>query len=109
MRQQIGPQAAWRAIKEKAPFWAEKLPDMPDLIYDTLTQVQHQQHMVKGLYQQYHQQHRRHAQSRYLLGIGAALLLGSIILLPTHEQLATAGLTISVICWFNGWWKISRR
>ena len=109
MRQQIGPQAAWRAIKEKAPFWAEKLPDMPDLIYDTLTQVQHQQHMVKGLYQQYHQQHRRHAQSRYLLGTGAALLLGSIILLPTHEQLATAGLTISVICWFNGWWKISRR
>ena len=109
MRQQIGPQAAWRAIKEKAPFWAEKLPDMPDLIYDTLTQVQHQQHMVKGLYQQYHQQHRRHAQSRYLLGIGAALLLGSIILLSTHEQLATAGLTISVICWLNGWWKIPRR
>ena len=109
MRQQIGPQAAWRAIKEKAPFWAEKLPDMPDLIYDTLTQVQHQQHMVKGLYQQYHQQHRRHAQSRYLLGTGAALLLGSIILLPTHEQLATASLTISVICWLNGWWKISRR
>ncbi len=109
MRQQIGPQAAWRAIKEKAPFWAEKLPDMPDLIYDTLTQVQHQQHMVKGLYQQYHQQHRRHAQSRYLLGTGAALLLGSIILLPTNEQLATAGLTISVICWLNGWWKISRR
>ena len=109
MRQQIGPQAAWRAIKEKAPFWAEKLPDMPDLIYDTLTQVQHQQHMVKGLYQQYHHQHRRHAQSRYLLGTGAALLLGSIILLPTNEQLATAGLTISVICWLNGWRKISRR
>ena len=109
MRQQIGPKAAWRAIKEKAPFWAEKLPDMPDLIYDTLTQVQHQQHMVKGLYQQYHQQHRRHAQGRFLLGAGATLLLGSILLLPTHEQLASAGLTISIICWLNGWWKISRR
>jgi ubiquinone biosynthesis protein len=109
MRQQIGPQAAWRAIKEKAPFWAEKLPDMPDLIYDALTQAQQQHHMVKGLYQHYQQQHRRHAQSRYLLGTGAALLVGSILLLPTHEQLATAGLTISVICWLNGWWKISRR
>lgn len=109
MRQQIGPQAAWRAIKEKAPFWAEKLPDMPDLIYDTLTQMQHQQHMVKGLYQQYHQQHRRHAQSRYLLGTGATLLLGSIFLFPTHESLATTGLIVSAFCWINGWWKISRR
>ncbi len=109
MRQQIGPQAAWLAIKEKAPFWAEKLPEMPDLIFDTLTQVQHQQHMVKGLYQQYHQQHRRHAQARYLLGTGAALMLGSIILLPSHEQLATIGLTISILCWINGWWKVSRR
>jgi ubiquinone biosynthesis protein len=109
MRQQIGPQAAWRAIKEKAPFWAEKLPDIPDLIYDTLTQMQHQQHMVKGIYQQYHQQHRHHAQSRYLLGTGAALLLGSILLLPIYNQIATAGFVLSAICWINGWWKISHR
>ena len=109
MRQQIGPQAAWNSIKEKAPFWAEKLPEMPDLIFDTLTQVQHQHHMVKGLYQQYHQQHRRHAQARYLLGTGATLMLGSILLLSAHEQLATLGLTISILCWINGWWKISRR
>lgn len=109
LRQQIGPQAAWDAIKEKAPFWAEKLPEMPDLIYDTLTQLQRQQHMVQGLYHQQHKQHRRHAQAHYLLGTGAAVMIGSTLILSAHQTVAICGYVFSGLCWLNGWFKLVSR
>lgn len=109
MRQQIGVEAAFHSIKEKAPFWLEKLPEIPDLIYDALNQVQYQHLQIQGLYQQYKADHRHQAQGKYLFGIGATLLLGSIWLLPQHHTLAQAGFIVSVICWCYGWWKVSRR
>lgn len=109
MRQQIGVEAAFHSIKEKAPFWLEKLPEIPDLIYDALNQVQNQHLQIQGLYQQYKADHRHQAQGKYLFGIGATLLLGSIWLLPQHHTLAQAGFIVSVICWCYGWWKVSRR
>lgn len=109
MRQQIGVEAAFHSIKEKAPFWLEKLPEIPDLIYDALNQVQNQHLQIQGLYQQYKADHRHQAQGKYLFGIGATLLLGSIWLLPQHPTLAQAGFLVSVISWCYGWWKVSRR
>ncbi len=109
LRQQIGPQAAWQTIKEKAPFWAEKLPEIPDLVYDALNQIQHQQHLMQGLYQQQHKHQRRNAQAQYMLGTGGALLLSSVLLFPTYQTTAIAGITISAFCWLRGWWKLTRR
>ncbi|GAB56832.1 probable ubiquinone biosynthesis protein ubiB [Glaciecola punicea ACAM 611] len=39
MKDQIGPQALYNQLKENLPFWSEKLPEMPDLLYDTLRQI----------------------------------------------------------------------
>lgn len=36
IKQQLGPRALIRKIREGAPYWAEKLPEIPDLIYDIL-------------------------------------------------------------------------
>jgi ubiquinone biosynthesis protein len=41
MREQIGVRAMFSKVKSNLPFWSEKLPDMPDLLYDTLKQVKH--------------------------------------------------------------------
>lgn len=109
MRQQIGPQAAWQTIKEKAPFWAEKLPEMPDLVYDALSQMQHQQHLMQGLYQQQHKHQRRHAQAQYMLGTGAVLLLSSVLLFPTYQTPAIGGFVLSACFWLSGWWKLTHR
>lgn len=38
MMNQVGPQAFIRAVKERAPLWAEKLPELPELLYDSLKQ-----------------------------------------------------------------------
>lgn len=39
VKEQIGLSAMFRKIKSNAPYWTEKLPDMPDLVFDTLTQM----------------------------------------------------------------------
>lgn len=108
MRQQIGPQAAWNAVKEKAPFWTEKLPDMPDLVYDALTQMQRSHHVINQLYQQHHQSQKKKSSSFYWLGTGATLFIGSVLLLSSQHNLAVTGLILSGLCWLNGWIKTIR-
>ncbi|MFC3094824.1 ubiquinone biosynthesis regulatory protein kinase UbiB [Alteromonas sediminis] len=39
MKQQIGFNAMASKIKDNLPFWSEKLPEMPDLVHDTLKQL----------------------------------------------------------------------
>ena len=109
MRQQIGPQAAWRALQENAPFWLEKLPQLPDLLYDALQQSQRQQHQFARLYRQFQQQHRGQGQARFLLGIGGALLIGGSLLLESQfHNLGLCGIVAAALCWLIGWRKMGR-
>jgi ubiquinone biosynthesis protein len=39
MKERMGPKAVYRNIKQQAPDWLEKMPHMPQLIYDALNQV----------------------------------------------------------------------
>lgn len=98
LRRQIGPRALLRKIKEKAPYWSEKLPEVPDLIYNILTQhqagYQSPPHpLTVALQQQMQQQNRK---QRYL-SLGTIALLASFtsLLLPTgmtYQPLLTWGL-----------------
>ncbi|MEZ7860927.1 MAG: ubiquinone biosynthesis regulatory protein kinase UbiB [Aeromonadaceae bacterium] len=107
MRQQIGPQAAWRALQENAPFWLEKLPQLPDLLYDALQQSQRQQHQFDRLYRQFQQQHRGQGQARFLLGIGGAQLIGGSLLLESQfHNLGLCGIVAAALCWLVGWRKM---
>lgn len=39
MREQIGIRAMMKKVSDNLPFWSEKLPEMPDLVHDTLKQL----------------------------------------------------------------------
>lgn len=39
MKQQVGVQAMFSNIRENMPYWSEKLPEVPDLVYDSLRQL----------------------------------------------------------------------
>ena len=104
MRQQIGPQAAWRSLQENAPFWLEKLPQLPDLVYDALQQAQRQQHQLDRLSHQFQRQHQRQGRARYLLGIGGAVLIGSCLLLESRfHNLGVCGIVAAALFWLAGW------
>jgi ubiquinone biosynthesis protein len=104
LRDQVGIPAVIRALKEKAPYWAEKLPELPELFYDSLQQHKRLQQSVDKLTSQMQGQRIRQGQSRYLFGVGATLLVsGTILLLGDVEEFPIWLIAGGVIAWCVGW------
>ncbi|SFN50536.1 2-octaprenylphenol hydroxylase [Izhakiella capsodis] len=106
IKEQIGLPAVLRALKDKAPFWAEKLPELPELFYDSLRQHKLLQHSVDKLANDLRIERTRHSQSRYLFGVGATLLLsGTGILLqrPGLDLFPALLIAGGIVCWLVGW------
>ncbi|EOW7110180.1 ubiquinone biosynthesis regulatory protein kinase UbiB [Yersinia enterocolitica] len=108
LRDQVGLPAVIRALKEKAPFWAEKFPELPELVYDSLQQHKLLQQSVDKLTTQMQSQQQRHGQSRYLFGVGATLLVsGTILFLANAVEISIGFIVAGVLAWFIGWRRTS--
>lgn len=108
MREQVGLNALVKACKEKAPFWAEKLPELPELVYDSLRQQRQLSQQIMQLSQQLDQRNQRGSQSRYLLTVGATLVLSAVIVEVNQIAWWPAGLLLGgVACWVAGWLRQS--
>ncbi|GBU12405.1 ubiquinone biosynthesis protein UbiB [Enterobacterales bacterium] len=108
VKDQVGLPAMLRAFKEKAPFWIEKMPEIPDLIYQSLHQHKLLQYNIEKLSSQMQHQGVRQGQSRYLFGIGATLLLsGTILLLGQVEVYPAWLMAAGVVSWLIGWKRSS--
>ncbi|WP_145592581.1 ubiquinone biosynthesis regulatory protein kinase UbiB [Yersinia bercovieri] len=104
LRDQVGLPAVIRALKEKAPFWAEKFPELPELVYDSLQQHKLLQQSVDKLTIQIQGQQQRQGQSRYLFGVGATLLVsGTILFLASEMEISIGFITVGILAWFIGW------
>ncbi|MDU4092741.1 MAG: ubiquinone biosynthesis regulatory protein kinase UbiB [Pantoea sp.] len=106
IKDQVGIPAIIRSVKEKAPFWAERLPELPDLFYDSMRQHKRLQFSVDRLANELSVQRERQHQSRYLFGIGATLLLGGtalVITRPGMEVLPTVMIVAGLLAWVIGW------
>ncbi|CQJ37871.1 ubiquinone biosynthesis regulatory protein kinase UbiB [Yersinia enterocolitica] len=108
LRDQVGFPAVIRALKEKAPFWAEKFPELPELVYDSLQQHKLLQQSVDKLTTQMQGQQQRQGQSRYLFGVGATLLVsGTILFLANAVEISIGFIVAGVLAWFIGWRRTS--
>lgn len=107
LKDQMGVAALIRGLKEKAPFWAEKLPEIPELIYDGLRQHRLLRHSVTQLTDELRMQRVRQSQSCYLFGVGATLLLAGLLMFVGRQDLPeviSAGLMAAgVVSWVIGW------
>lgn len=50
LRKQVGPRVFLRKIQEYAPYWAEKIPEIPDLVYQILVDLRHSKKKSKCQY-----------------------------------------------------------
>ncbi|WP_145526358.1 ubiquinone biosynthesis regulatory protein kinase UbiB [Yersinia rohdei] len=108
LRDQVGLPAVIRALKEKAPFWAEKFPELPELVYDSLQQHKLLQQSVDKLTTQLQGQQQRQGQSRYLFGVGATLLVsGTILFLADAVEISMGFIVAGALAWFIGWRRTS--
>jgi ubiquinone biosynthesis protein len=108
VRDQVGLPAMIRALKERAPFWIEKMPELPDLVYQSLHQHKLLQYNIEKLSSQIHNQSSRQGRSRYLLGMGATLLLsGTLLLLGGVKVYPACLMAAGVVSWLIGWKRAS--
>jgi len=79
LKKQVGPRAFLHRVRENMPYWSEKLPEIPGLIYDVLNQTREQNE-----FQRFNQRMIILSKKRYLryfmLGLGSAFLISSLVL-----------------------------
>ncbi len=108
LKDQIGLPAVLRAFREKAPFWAEKLPELPELVYDSLQQHKFLRQRVDKLSLKMCEQQIRQGKSRYLFGIGATLLVsGTILFVAGVSRFGEGFMVAGFMVWVFGWGRAS--
>lgn len=105
MKEQIGFSAMVGKVKANLPFWSEKLPEMPDLLYDSLQHIKRmplQQQKASALMLE---EQKRTTQTTHFSVVGGTFILLSAIL-PIYDVSwyfpAISGL-IGTIFWFFSW------
>ena len=110
VKEQMGPQAVFSAVKQRAPFWAEKLPELPELVFDTLTKATKQQAKLDKLFfqaEQFTQQQGHANKGRYLLSCGGVLMIcAAIVYNPETSSLASTLASIGLGLLIVGWFKL---
>ena len=59
VKEQMGIKTVFKKIKDNMPFWHEKLPEIPDLVYDYLTITKETQQKKIGLLQEIKEENQR--------------------------------------------------
>ncbi len=107
MKQQFGWRALLREMKARAPYWSEKLPEMPELLHQALIRSREQPREISQLMALYRKQQYNNNKAHFYLGIGASFLVGSLILVK-HEAWvwAQGSVAITAVAWLLGWRNI---
>ncbi|MBB1389020.1 ubiquinone biosynthesis regulatory protein kinase UbiB [Shewanella vesiculosa] len=105
MSEQVGPKAMFKKVKSNAPFWADKLPEFPELIYDNLKlgrKLLGTQQQMLDKYLKYQQKSHK---SNYLLITSAVLLICGTILFTQIATLwpAYTCISVGILIWAVGW------
>ncbi|WP_293747083.1 ubiquinone biosynthesis regulatory protein kinase UbiB [uncultured Paraglaciecola sp.] len=110
MKEQIGLKAMYQKISTNLPYWSEKLPEMPDLIYDTLKQVKKLPEQQKLQFELQQQQSRQQHRSSQLVLVGATFIISAAIL-PIYQPFwwpSVGCLALGLVSWIVAWrFKIS--
>jgi len=98
VKEQMGVKAVFTKIKESLPFWNEKLPEIPDLVYDYLKAGKESQQQQIQLMTQLTQQQNNNSQQLIHSVLAAGMMIGSALLFGQNQLLlATATLTLSAV------------
>ena len=96
VKEQMGPVSVLKQMYANLPFWAEKMPELPDLIYQNLKQKK--QHEIQPQYR---------SQKPILLGMLASslLIVSGLSFLLEQSSLSVFSLSASVVVFIAAWHK----
>lgn len=105
MQEQMGWRAMWRSLNEQAPRWAEKLPEVPMLLYDTLQGLKQQQRDEANFRQQQLRIQKELAGGRWWAMLAGSLTVTSALLVgfKLASWLVATTATVAVVAWWQAW------
>ena len=104
MHEQVGPKGGVECHQEKAPFWAEKAAGAAGAGLRDPASGRHQQHHFDQMFADFRHS-RRQGQARYLLGVGASLLLAGVFFADQKQHIEWGQISLAGagLCWLLGW------
>ncbi len=100
VKDQMGIKAVFAKIKDNIPFWNEKLPEIPDLVYDYLKVSRVDQAKQQALIVQLNEQ-QKSGNSKIISSIfSATFIIGSILLYGQNQQVVAGISAIIGILFF---------
>lgn len=82
VKEQMGFKAVFNKVKDNLPFWNEKLPEIPDLIYDYLKKDKQLAYQQQELFIQLQsQQQKHHKQLLFTITIATIAVCSAIVLI----------------------------
>ncbi|QYK01063.1 ubiquinone biosynthesis regulatory protein kinase UbiB [Shewanella psychrotolerans] len=105
MAEQMGPVGMAKKIKKQFPYWADKLPELPELVYDNLKMGKNFVNSQNQLLDRYLKQQQKTHKSNYLLITSAVLVICGTILFAQDATLwaSYGSISIGTILWLLGW------
>ena len=98
VQEQMGVKAVFNKVKENLPFWNEKLPEIPDLVYDYLKAgklaQQHQAELLATLNKNQQVQNKRIINAVFA---SAFLISGALLFSADKTMLASASMATSIL------------
>jgi len=91
LKQQVGVKAFFHRVRENLPYWSEKLPEIPGLVYDVLTEVRQQKEELRFANQMVKAKGKSNKQ--FWLGFVSALMVMGLGFLIFYVILAKTGMT----------------
>ncbi|MCH4295887.1 ubiquinone biosynthesis regulatory protein kinase UbiB [Shewanella sp. 3B26] len=105
MAEQVGPKAMFKKVQTNLPFWSDKLPEFPELIYDNLKlgrKLLGTQQQMLDRYLKYQQ--KAHKSNFLLISSAVLLICGTILFAQTATLwLSYACLGAGALVWLAGW------
>ena len=96
MKERMGPKGVYRTIKQQAPDWLEKLPHMPQLVFDALSQVRNLDNIRMRDLRAYQQaKDELEAKSKRRSYLAVILIGGSVVAGSPELQLWVCSLPVS--------------
>ncbi|XOV79948.1 MAG: ubiquinone biosynthesis regulatory protein kinase UbiB [Aestuariibacter sp.] len=108
MKEQIGLSAMLHKVKNNLPFWSEKLPDVPDLVFDSMKQLKTLPEFQRKLHEDMLKRQRENSKAIvYAVAGGVCFMVAA--LLPVYQLPIW---TIALLCllgagaWGKSWVKL---
>nr|WP_026339413.1 ubiquinone biosynthesis regulatory protein kinase UbiB [Psychromonas ossibalaenae] len=104
MKEQVSPKTLMKKMQQKAPFWLEKLPELPELVYHNLSQSKKQQQQLSLLTESINRQQRNNSKSYFYIGAGFTFsIISALAYMKPDQDLALFFAVPAVFSWLLAW------